>query len=68
MGKSRRVIVMPGKVEEAAPNKIWLRREFGKEQVNYMIESSLFKKIYDEIGSSLLPYFEGILSKLRKLA
>jgi len=68
MGKSRRVIVMPGKVEEAAPNKIWLRREFGKEQVNYELnrESSLFKKIYDEIDSSLLPYFEAYLKQIEK--
>ena len=59
---------MPGKVEEAAPNKIWLRREFGKEQVNYELnrESSLFKRFMTKLTPLCCLILKRILSKLRK--
>lgn len=68
MIKSKRVIVRPGKVEESSPNKIWLRKEFGADGVSYELskENTLYTKLYEEINSELLPYFEAYLLQIEK--
>lgn len=68
MVKSKKVIVMPGKLEESTPNKIWLRREFGKEQVSYELnkDNPFFTKLYNEISPDLLPYLEVYLKQIER--
>lgn len=66
--KSEKVIKRPGKLEKAAVNKIWLRKEFGVEEVSYVInkENILYKKIIENLPINVIPYFKSYIYEIEK--
>lgn len=66
--KSQRTIRRPGKVEKDSANKIWLRREFGKEDVSYEInhDNALYKELVKRIPNDAIKYFTAYMFEVEK--
>ena len=66
--KSQRTIKRPGKVEKDSVNKIWLRREFGKEEVSYEInhDNVLYKELVKRIPDDAMNYFKAYMFEVEK--
>lgn len=66
--KSQRVIKRPGKVEKESKNKIWVRREFGKEEVSYEInkDNPLYSKLISMIPVDAIPFFNSYMYEVEK--
>ena len=66
--KSQRVIKRPGKVEKESKNKIWVRREFGKEEVSYEInkDNPLYSKLIGMIPEEAIPFFKSYMYEVEK--
>lgn len=66
--KSQRTIRRPGKVEKNSINKIWLRREFGKEDVSYEInkDNALYKELIKRIPKDAMQYFKAYIFEVEK--
>ncbi len=66
--KSQRTIRRPGKVEKDSVNKIWLRREFGKEDISYEInkDNVLYKELIKRIPADAMRYFNSYIFEVEK--
>ena len=66
--KSQRTIRRPGKVEKDSVNKIWLRREFGKEDISYEInkDNVLYKELIKRIPADAMRYFNSYMFEVEK--
>lgn len=66
--KSQKTIRRPGKVERDSANKIWLRREFGKEDVSYEInkENILYKELIKHIPNDAQCYLKAYIYEVEK--
>lgn len=66
--KSQRTIKRPGKVEKDSVNKIWLRREFGKEDISYEInkDNVLYKELIKRIPADAMCYFNSYMFEVEK--
>lgn len=66
--KSQRAIRRPGKVEKESKNKIWVRREFGKEEVSYEInkDNPLYSKIISMLPADAIPFFNSYMYEVEK--
>lgn len=66
--KSERVIKRPGKLEKNSVNKIWLRREFGHEEVSYEInkENILYSEIINRLPKDCIPFFKSYIYEIEK--
>lgn len=66
--KSQRTIKRPGKVEKDSVNKVWLRREFGKEEVSYEInhDNVLYKELIKRIPADAMNYFKAYMFEVEK--
>lgn len=66
--KSENVIKRPGKLEKKSANKIWLRREFGQEEVSYEInkENILYTEIIARLPKDCIPFFKSYIYEIEK--
>lgn len=68
LNKSERVIKRPGKLEKSSENKIWLRKEFGKEEVSYEInkENALYLEVLKRFPKESVSYFKAYIYEIEK--
>ena len=68
LNKSERVIKRPGQLEKTSENKIWLRKEFGQEEVSYEInkENALYLEILRRLPKDSISFFKAYIYEIEK--
>lgn len=66
--RSESVIKRPGKLEKISVNKIWLRREYGQDEVSYEInkENVLYIELTKRLPENCLPLFKSYIFEIEK--